>query len=254
MTIRILFFLFISLMLSVTGGLAESVDVATAEPNSLTAEQVLDRHLSAIGGEAAVKAVDSVTRSGELHFESPFTGVVQGTVEYTIVNRRKLHRSSDLGAFSTVTGWDGTTAWEQGAQGLRELTGPELDAVVGQADLFFTTGLWRDPETGVELLADESLDGVLHRVVRFDGGGFSGLKVFFDAETYYVSQIVLPMELPGMGKAIAVTDFWDYREHAGVMMPDVIGMSIEGVFSTESRIQQTTVNGKVDDALFAMPR
>lgn len=218
-----------------------------------TAEEILEAHVQATGGKDRLMQVETVRQSGELIFKSDYAGAMEGTIEIAVVPRKKIFRSSDLGAFSSKAAWDGTTGWEQGIQGLRTLEGEELEQLKAQSEIFFATGLWRDPESTIERVDDEDLDGQPHYVLQYGDVSASGITVYIDQETHLISQMVNKVNIPGVGEAVAVTDLWDYHTHDGIVLPKTMSLSIEGIFSSETTFTETVINGQIDDNLFAKP-
>lgn len=219
----------------------------------LTASQILDRYVEAAGGYEAIDAITSLRRTGELTFESTFTGVLEGTIAMTLRPGERVHSKSELGAFTTTTAWDGTTAWEQGPQGFRILEGHELERLRTQSELLFAAELARSPGTAIERQADREIDGDAHYTLTIGDDDASRMTLYVDQEKGLVSQIVMPLQIPGIGDATAVMDLWDYRAHRGILLPDTVGFAVEGVFSTQMTFRETIMNEPVDEGLFAPP-
>ena len=102
-------------------GVAGPSNAASAEEPAPTVEQILEAHVKALGGKAAIENVKSISRTGDLLFESAFSGSIEGRLELDILPKQKIYRAAELGAFSTTTAWNGEKAWEIGPQGQREL-------------------------------------------------------------------------------------------------------------------------------------
>ena len=225
----------------------------TEKAQAQSVEEILASHIEALGGEEKIKSIKSVHRTGDLRFESEFTGALEGSMEIIVLLREKLYQSSDLGAYSTTTAWDGETAWEEGPQGLRTLQGNELNNLIDQSNLFFTTGLWRTDEQTITKLEDKDLNGKRYHLLEYKGLNASSIVVYFDASTFLVSQMISSTDIPGIGPGKVVIKMGDYDSFAGVMMTTSVLSSLEGVFSSDVQFLETTVNKDFQDAMFTKP-
>lgn len=225
----------------------------TSTAQSQTIDKILDAHATALGGHAAMQEVQSLVQEGTLILQSPLTGSMEGTVKVAVVPEQRIYHASAVGAYSTIQAWDGTTAWEQGAQGFRVLEGEEAARLKVQAHPFFLHTLLQNEGVALEQQPDEIIDGQKHFVLRFtDAHTF--YQVYLNAETYLVSQIVSPVTIPGMGETVIITDLWDHEVHHGVKLPTGITVSIEGVLTTELTFIKTIINEPIDTQLFARPQ
>ncbi|GAB5521250.1 MAG: hypothetical protein RhofKO_35010 [Rhodothermales bacterium] len=227
--------------------------VLTPIAHSQTVDELLDAHAEALGGYTAMQEVQSLLQEGTMILQSPLSGSMEGTVMVAVVPEQRIYHASKVGAYSTTQAWDGTTAWEQGAQGFRLLEGEEAARLRVQAHPFFLHTLRQDEDVTLERQPDEIIDEQQHFVLRFtDAHTF--YQAYLNADTYLVSQIVSPLTIPGMGETFIVTDLWDHEVHHGVTLPTSVTVSIEGVLTTELTFTKTTVNEPMDAQLFARPQ
>lgn len=227
--------------------------IVTPFVQAQTAEAIVKSHLEALGGEDAIRAIKSIHQSGTVTMDISFAGTMEGTTDVVVEVGKRIYQSSDLGAFSTTSAWDGETAWERGTQGLRTLQGEEKKRLAAQVHVFTSTGLWASERASFERLDDEELDGEAHYVLLYNDEYMSDLKFYINKNTYLTSQTSQQTTLPGIGKTSIVIDYWDYTPQAGVMMAEAISVVVEGVFSTEIAFTETVINGEVDATLFAKP-
>ncbi|MDA8016123.1 MAG: hypothetical protein MPN21_01645 [Thermoanaerobaculia bacterium] len=227
---------------------------ATVEP---TADDILTAYVEAAGGFASLDAVRSLRRSGALTLEGALTGVVRGRIEIVIDPRKRIRTATDLGAFSTTTAWDGTSAWESGPAGFRWLQGEELEGLRGQSDLLMAIELTRSPDHRAIRLEDREIDGTSHYALRVERRALEGedgselMTLYLDQDTGLLTQAVVPVTIPGVGDLVAVMD---YRQHEAIVLPDAIGLAIEGVYSLEMAFDETVLDGPIDDQDFTPPK
>jgi hypothetical protein len=235
------------------GLLATSLALA---PNAWgqTAEELLAAHAEALGGRIALEAVETMRRAGDTFFESSFTGRLDGRIEMEIVAGEKAYRSSDMGSFSTSAGWDGSTAWELGPMGYRELSGDERELIRQMALPFYTAGLGLAPDAEIARAEDQELNGVSHHVLRLGAPGGAELTVFLHPETHLPARITHTADLPNLGPSELIQEPSDYAEHAGVVLPSRVRVAIPGVFTSETTFDETSINEPVDAERFEPPR
>ena len=226
---------------------------ATEVEGDLSGEDLIALYAEALGGEEAIRTVTVLDREGDLVVESAFAGLSKGRFEMTVVPGERVYRASDFGPFSTTTVWDGKAGWEKGPAGLRTLEGEELRQLQLEAHPFFFAGIGWPEGVGVERLPDREADGNEHYVVEIEAEAGSPITLYLDKETHLLRHAFHTVYVESLGETEVVTDFFDYRAHSGVQLPDVVGLAIEGVFSSEVTFDRTTIGGEVDPSRFAMP-
>ncbi len=215
--------------------------------------EILSAHIDAIGGKDKILAVNAIHPSGDVRFNSEFTGTLDGNLEMLVIPRKKMYQSSQMGPYTTTTAWDGETAWENGAQGLRTLSGGERSTLLDQSRMFFTTGLWRSNDQTIKKLDDHQLHGKPHFVLEYDGLQASKVTVYLDAETYLVSQMKTTTEIPGYGPSTIMIRMGDYASHDGIVLAQRVTSRAEGVFSSEIQFSETSINAPYEDSIFTKP-
>jgi hypothetical protein len=215
-----------------------------------TAEELLTAHAEALGGRAALAAVKTLRHAGDGTFDSSFSGRLEGRVEMEIVVGERVWRHSSMGTFTTTTVWDGSSAWELGPMGSRTLAGDEL-RLLEQASLpFLAAGVGLPEGSQVVREGDRELDGVTHHVLRIDAGEGKPTTVYLNPETHLATRLVLAAELPNLGQVEITQDMQEYVEHDGVLFPRRIRVSVPGVFTSETVVDETAVNLDIDPERF----
>ena len=175
------------------------LDPDAIEPNPyvpvrMTAEEILDRYIQAIGGAAAAAGLTSYTATGTSEgFDSDF---IQVPMDIYVQAPDKRTTVVHMGAVGdTVTAYDGQEAWAAGPQDLTPVTlislvGDSLDGVRLDAQLVFPGQIEQiltDWRTGFPPL---SIDG--RPVDVIDGRTPEGfrVKLYFDNETGFLVRSV----------------------------------------------------------------
>ena len=219
-----------------------------------TLEEIVDASLEATGGRDALGGVESVRQTGTFVMSTPF-GDLEGDFENVVVPNQKLYQSFDSDLFQQTTGWNGVGAWQSDStQGVIDVTGPQLAALVAQSSLHpFADYGGSGPFTPeYSRLDDAELDGRNHHVVQVGWQGVD-FRVLVDAETLLVSRIQFANEVPGMGTLTVTADASDYEEHGGVMWSATNTVEVEGAFRIDMSIDAVDINGEVDQSIFEKP-
>ena len=163
-------------------------------PVRMTAEEILDRYIQAIGGAAAAAGLTSYTATGTSEgFDSDFLQVPMDVYAQAPDRRTTVVHMGAAG--NTVTAYDGQEAWAAGPSDLTPVTlislvGDTLDGVRLDAQLAFPgqiKEILTDWRTGFPPL---EIDG--RRVDVIDGmtpDGFR-VKLYFDNETGFLVRSV----------------------------------------------------------------
>ncbi len=224
-----------------------SLDIVPTETGpEMTTSAVLARHLEALGGKAAVSAIQNtrVTQTVE-------TGGIHGTVTTVYKAPDKEYEQDSLGIIDTTEGYDGHTAWRKDSNGNVRLLGDDERREL-RLQLFIDTNSY--------VLPDEGIPGkVTLRPQREAGTGDYVLDVlptdgkpstlFLDPKTFLIAR-----EEHLDDNVRVVTTYRDYRSVNGVQFP-YSQTTTNGAarYDVVSRVTQIANNAPVADSLFALP-
>ena len=229
---------------------AASVPSAAQQTSSITpdAKAIVDRHVAAIGGTAAMASVTSMRASGALAM--PAQGIT-GTVEISAARPNKtLLRAEIAGIGKLESGFDGEHAWTvDPITGPMLLTGKQLDQAKFDA-VFESTFLDASRYTSLTAAGIETFDGrKVHRVDAVNTLGDKSTE-YFDVETGLHAGSVSSRET-AMGTIEVTSHVRDYRKAGATLQAHQLVQKMMGVEQviTLERIEFNTVAA---DA-FAMP-
>jgi hypothetical protein len=212
-------------------------------------DQILDKHLKAIGGKAAVQRLTSVVMKGTL--EVPAFGA-SGTIERYSKAPNKTVFIGEIGGFGTVQqGYNGTAGWAQDPQnGMRDLTGKELAQTKLEADIYRDIKLKelypKMVVVGKEKVADR--DAYVIEATSPDTGA---VKMYFDADSGLL--VRTDQTNYNAGEEVPVQVFFeDFKDVDGVKMPSTIRQTNPN-FSVTLKFTEIKSNVPVDDAKFNKP-
>ncbi len=224
-----------------------------------TADEVIARSVTAIGGRAALVKLKTRSMTGTITLSTP-AGEITGSIEIldAAPNKSRSVIKADLtalGAGPLVLDqrFDGHTGYVlDSLQGNRDITGNQLDNLRNSA--FPHSFLnYKEMGTAVRLSGKEKVGDREAYVVVFEPTSGSLVRQHIDAETYLPVQYAVKVDVPQIGQQIEqTTEFLDYREVDGVKMPFQLRAtsSLQNYTITITKVEH---NVAIDDALFSKP-
>jgi hypothetical protein len=214
-----------------------------------TADQILARYTEALGGSAVIDKLKTRTMKGAwLTSDGTTLGyeVYQAVPDrlYTVLNTPKQ------GAIER--GFNGQTAWEKGARGLRDLEGTQLFYLKRYPDLFKDIKL-QGQFTRISYGGKDKINGRDVYVLRGLGIDGKGERLFFDAQTgLLVRRITSTPTIVGL--IPEQVDYEDYRDVDGMKMPFIIRTtSIDSFYNSTRKFTEIKLNVPVDETKFNKP-
>ncbi|MDP2320947.1 MAG: hypothetical protein Q8O42_16590 [Acidobacteriota bacterium] len=224
-----------------------------------TADEVIEKHLAALGGRAALAKLQSRQMIGTMTLSLPTGGDVTGSVEAlnAVPNKARTLIKLDLtalgaGPIQIDQRFDGTTGYMlDSMQGDRPITGSQLESMKSAA---FPTPFLNYKERGasVELKGKEKIgerDAYLLVYTPKDG---AVVRQYLDAESFLAVRMVTTVEVPGMGALDQVSELLEQRDVDGVKVPFLI-KSTSAAQSFTINVTKVEHNVTVDEKLFAKP-
>ena len=221
-----------------------------------TADEVVEKHLTALGGRAALGKVTSRTITGEVSLSTP-GGEIAGPIEIMAEapNKSRTLIKLDLSSFGVGQmvfdqRFDGTSGYVlDSLQGNRDITGSQLEFMKSSA---FPSPFLNYKEVGatVELGAKEQVGGRQAFVLIFRPKSGPPVRQYIDAESYLAVRQVVKLDIPPVGELEQTTDLLDYRDVDGLKVPFQLN-STNPVQTTRIKVNTVQHNGKIDEALFS---
>jgi zinc protease len=239
--------------------LAQTSSAAQAQTLTPTADDVIEKHLAALGGRAALAKIESRTSTGSIAVSEQ--GIeVAGSIEVyaKAPNKARSYTRLDL---SQVGGTellidqrcDGKTAFvRHSVRGDHDITGNELQNLQNAS---FPTPFLRYKEAGskVELVGKEKVGTRDVVVLQYTPKTGSSARLSFDAETWLLLRSVSKVEDPDSGGVFEQTiDLSNYREIDGVKTPFTVQRT-NPVRTITIRFDKIEHNKPIDEVMFAKP-
>ncbi len=239
----------LGLTLFPTTSLAEG----SGDSEALSPSEIVAASVAASGG-AALDAVQSVRRRAEMHLEGDLFGSIDGTWEIGFVPGQKGYHEDDFGSGVTSVGWNGTVAWEDTEAGLRDLNPQEIALNRWLWELSFLHALERDSALGgLERLDDETVGETLHYVLEYTDEHGTQTRIFVDSETSLISRLSSWIELPMVGPSAVTTEYFDYRDFDGVLLPQASTQVIENLWVFAAKFTETEIDPDLPESRFERP-
>jgi zinc protease len=224
-----------------------------------TADDVINKSLTAIGGRVALEKLKSRSTAGTITLSTP-AGEIEGSVEVlnAAPNKSRTLIKADLSAFGVGQlvvdqRFNGTAGYVMDTlQGNHDITGNQLDNLRnGSFPHPFMS--YKEMGTAVRLSGKEKVGDREAYVIIFEPTSGSALRQYIDAESYLPVQLVVKAEVPQLGREVEqTTEFLDYREVDGVKLPFLI-KATSAVQSYTIAVTKVEHNVRIDDTLFSKP-
>lgn len=233
--------------------------LATAAPaaQSLTADQIIEKHLAASGGREALSKLTSRRATGTVTIGTP-GGDLTGPIEISTKAPNKLRVAIQLDLTPMGVNdkmvieqkFDGTAGWMiNSMQGDTQITGNQLDNMRNNT---FPTPLldYKTAGAKVELQPQETIEGKPRLVLLVTPKSGSAIRLYFDPETYLLVRTKATVNTPEMGEVEQIGDVSDYRTVDGFKIPfHVVNWNSQQ--SVTIKLEKIENNVTIDDAIFS---
>jgi outer membrane lipoprotein-sorting protein len=224
-----------------------------------TADEIIEKHLAALGGRAALGKLTSRTAKGTITVSTPL-GDIPGSIEVLnqAPNKSRTFVQIDLsgvglGKVIQDQRFDGTSGYViDTLQGNRDITGDQLE---GMKSGSFPNPLLNYKQAGatVELAGKEKVGDREALVLVFKPKSGPVARQYIDAESFLPIKTVAKVNVPQAGGELEqTTETSDFRDVDGVKIPFHV--------RSQSPIQTVTIvlssvenNTQIDPSLFSKP-
>jgi hypothetical protein len=223
-----------------------------------TADEVIEKSITAMGGRAAHEKIKNRVTTGELSIGTP-AGDIAGTVEMyaAVPNKQRTVIKADLSAFGAGQllidqRFDGTTGYAMDSmQGNREITGDQLNNMRAQSfpHPFLN---YKASGSSVKLAPNEKINGRDAYVLIFEPAVGAPIKAYIDVASAMPVRSVITAEVPQMGKIEQQVDPSDFRDVDGVKVPFKMTLTnaMQSISMTFKKVEH---NVTLDEKMFVKP-
>jgi outer membrane lipoprotein-sorting protein len=228
----------------------KATTTATASSAALpSAEQLVDKYVTALGGKAAIEKITSTSAKGTL--ELPAMGV-NGTAERLAKAPNKTYMIVSIPSFGDIKqGADGTSAWAQDPNSgqINDISGNQLARAKMAAD-FYRDLKFKETYSKMTVKGTEKVNSRDAYVVQADSSA-GPTTMYFDAQNGLLLRIDSERDGPE-GKTMIEEYYDDYRDVDGVKYPYAYRQK-NSQYDFTIKFTEVKHNVTIDDAKFAKP-
>ena len=246
-----------ALLLVVCGCAADNPAMVQLEPADLTLEELLDRHLAALGGRDALAKIRAIRLRGSF---TNFGPRPSDNVPILLVLERpdRYFRRVEMENETVVQAIDGADTWQIApALGIIE-PAPTAEMRIlrlrRRVDLAGPLVAWQDKGHEVELLGRGAIEGRQTYALRIAYRDGESATLYMDATSYLPFKEYLRTQVqPRRWIEMAIT-YDDYRERAQVRIPTTETIELAFANSVQiTRWETIEINPDIEEDLFARP-
>jgi hypothetical protein len=241
---------FVSLSIAQAGaqGTATAPQQKPADAALPPAQSIIDRHIEAVGGRAALKAHNSANIKGSISI--PANGMT-GTIEVFAARPNKMLAKTTLAGIGDISeGFDGTVAWSMSPMtGPMLATGEELKQKAFDASFDGALGI-ASRYDAIKTVEKTTFEGrPVYKLALTRKGGGDDIE-FYDVQTGLKAGGIMQRTNP-MGTISVTSSVSEYKKFGNLLQPTVMKQSTSGVeiVTTFTSIEYD----KVDPSVFELP-
>lgn len=224
--------------------------LATAHAQS--ADEIVNKHLTALGGKEKIKAIKSIYMEGSVNVmgnDAPLT--------ITLLDGKGYRSEVEFNGQKIVQAYTDKGGWMinpmMGAADAQPIPKEQYEMAKEQ---IYAGGPLLDYATKgskVELVGRENVNNVNAYKVKLTTADGTNTTFLIDPATYYITKVVKEANMGGQTAELAVS-FSNYKKtDFGYTMPYTYETTLPQGFSMTSTISKVEINKQVDPKVFEMP-
>jgi photosynthetic reaction center cytochrome c subunit len=220
-------------------------EAGEAHPSLPSADEILDKYLTAVGGAAALDNIKTRVQKGTI---DAFGKTYPIEIYSEAPEKRVSLTHPPTG--TSVTAFNGEVGWLSMPGGFHAMTAAEGEAARIDAELRFAARL-RELYKDFKVRPGEPVAGRPIYLVVAKAPGKPTLNLYFDQEKGLLLRLIRLAETP-LGRNPTQIDYSDYRQVDGVKIPYRWALARpNGAFTIQ--VESVQQNVPVDEKLFVMP-
>jgi outer membrane lipoprotein-sorting protein len=225
---------------------------ATPEETPLTVDQIVQKHVEALGGAAKLNAIETLIVSGK----ASILGQAEAPLTIRIKRPNLMRLEMTFQGQTIVQAFDGATAWTINPMiGSEPKQSSEEDTRAAQESSDFIGGNlvdYKSKGNAVELVDKEDVDGIAVYKLKITKKSGSVEYDYLDAKSF------LPIKTEGkraqLGQEILYeSKIANYKPVEGVLMPFSLTQLVNGRLAMEITVEKMDANVALEAEVFKMP-
>lgn len=219
---------------------------------SQTVDDVINKHVAALGGMDKINAVKTVKYTGK------FSGMgADIPVTVTIKSRNKIKMDMNFQGMSMIQAYDGTTGWSinpfSGKKDAEKMPSEQVKEMKENAEWEGQLVNYKDKGYKAELMGKEDVEGSDTYKIKITDKDGDVTFYYLDATSYLPIKQVSKRKVKE--KEITQEIYQsNYQQVEGVMFAMSVVIKTPGSDQTQSgTFDKVEVNTEVDDSIFKMP-
>lgn len=232
--------------------MAFALVLGTATVQAQTADELISKHIDALGGKEKISQIKSVYMEGSLNLmgnEAPvYTYILNGK---GFRNEMEFNGQKIIQAVNTTGGWSvnpmmGSATPEPIPQEQYEMIKDQM--VIGGSFLNYL-----GDGSKAQLLGKEKIDGADAYKIGLVSKDGELTTYFIDPSSFYIKKLIRTVHMAGQ-EAEVETVFSDYRKtDYGFAIPHKTEITLPQGFTLTTSFKKVEVNKEIDPKIFEMP-
>jgi hypothetical protein len=219
---------------------------------SQTVDEIISKHLDAVGGKEKLTGVTSVHMEGTVDVMG-----TSGTTKSTILNGKGSRTESEIGGQQVVNVYTDKGGWQinqfAGMTDPQAMTDDQFKA--GEDQIYIDPFLDYAARGGkAELVGQEKVGTVSAHKIKYTNKDGAVTTYYIDPTSFQVIQVSAISN--NMGQEVEVkSTYSDFQKtDYGLVVPHSIDIDFGGQFTVTSKVQKVDVNQPVDTSIFEMKK
>jgi outer membrane lipoprotein-sorting protein len=224
----------------------------TLNSYSQTADEVINKHIEALGGLDKLSAIKTMIQTGTFG-----GGGMEFPVTMTFKRDNKVRMDIEFQGNSQIQAYDGTTAWQispwQGKKDPEKMPAEGTKSMKEMADFEGQLVNYKQKGYTAELMGKEDMEGSEVYKIKLTDKDNDVTYFYLDSQTYLILKQSSKRKIKEKEIEQDVI-YGNYQQYGGVMMAMSMEFKSKGDdHSQKGTITKCEINPTVDDSIFAMP-
>jgi len=226
--------------------------IGAASAYAQTADEIITRHIDAIGGKDKLNTITSVRMESTVEAMG-----ISGPSTTTILNGKGFRNESEFNGQKVITVYTDKGGWT--VNPFAGSTDPQVlpdEQYKASEDDIYIEPFFKYAERGskVELQGQEKVGDINAYKIKLTNKDNSSATYYLDPSTYQIVQISGTTNMMGQDMEVKTTCS-DYKKtDYGFVVPQTIQVNIGDQFSMTTKLNKIEVNQPVDASIFEMKK
>ena len=235
-------------------GAGLNVAEAQTRARTLSTDELIDKHVQARGGAAALKAIHAVKMTGTMR---PAGFDVQMTYEEIVARPGSIRINATLQGLTVVQAYDGASGWQiqpfQGRKDPESVSADDVKSLAEEADFDGTLIDYKAKGATIDNLGAIDVDGAPAWALRVSLKNGDQMTYYLDPDAFLTVRVITRQVLRG-AEVFTQTDYGDYEKVSGVYFPMEVASGPKGS-SAQTRVTYDAIvaNPSIDASMFGRP-